>query len=82
MFVNIGQQLGNDDAVVCLNFYLPILSFLGYVMNTKIVPNLVILVPTKFQLHWNFVPQVMSKMVHLCFLKNSKTEEQRMNLST
>ena len=49
----------NMVAETCSNFYLYFLANMGYVLNTEVVLNFIIMVLIKFQLHWTCITGVM-----------------------
>jgi len=62
-------------AGICSNFYLSLPAYMGHVMNTKVVPNLMIYLLIKFQPYPTCVAKDMNQIPPLCFLK--KMEFQR-----
>ena len=63
-------------------FYPLFLSELAPELNTKVVPNFIVEILTKFQLKRISIAGDNRKLQKLCFLKNRKTRGGVMNFST
>ena len=69
-------------AGICSNFYLSSPAYQGHVMNTKVVPNLMIYLLVKFQPYPTCVAKVIVKIPSLCFLKTAIPERRKLNFLT